>query len=98
MVCDVPASEFAEWQKLGFTHIWLMGVWTTGPRARAEALQHSELRRHRAQLAGIALLGAMSLREDAALAARLARPVERREAGGEDLGKAVGVGYHRQTP
>ena len=44
-LADVPASEFAEWQKLGFTHIWLMGVWTTGPRARAEALQHSELRR-----------------------------------------------------
>jgi len=44
-LANVPDSEFAEWQKLGFSHIWLMGVWTTGPRARAEALKHSELRR-----------------------------------------------------
>jgi len=43
-LADVPDSELARWQKLGFTHIWLMGVWTTGPRARAEALQHPELR------------------------------------------------------
>ena len=33
------------WQELGFTHIWLMGVWATGPRARAEALKSPELRR-----------------------------------------------------
>ena len=44
-LANVPDSEFAGWQRLGFTHIWLMGVWTTGPRARAEALQHPELRR-----------------------------------------------------
>jgi glycosidase len=44
-LANVPDSEFAGWQKLGFTHIWLMGVWTTGPRARAEALKHPELRR-----------------------------------------------------
>jgi len=44
-LANVPDSEFAQWQKLGFTHIWLMGVWTTGPRARAEALKHPELRR-----------------------------------------------------
>jgi len=43
-LADVPDSELVGWQKLGFTHIWLMGVWTTGPRARAEALKHPELR------------------------------------------------------
>jgi hypothetical protein len=37
---NVPDSEFAEWRRLGFTHIWLMGAWTSGPRARAEALKH----------------------------------------------------------
>ena len=43
-LANVPDSELARWQQLGFTHIWLMGVWTTGPRARAEALTHPELR------------------------------------------------------
>jgi hypothetical protein len=44
-LANVPDSEPASWQKLGFTHIWLMGVWTTGPRSRAEALSPPELRR-----------------------------------------------------
>jgi glycosidase len=44
-LANVPDSELAGWEKLGFTHIWLMGVWTTGARARAEALKHPELRR-----------------------------------------------------
>jgi glycosidase len=44
-LANVPDSEFANWQRLGFTHIWLMGVWTTGPRSRAEALKHPDLRR-----------------------------------------------------
>ena len=44
-LANVPNSELAGWQKLGFTHVWLMGVWTTGPRSRAEALKHPELRR-----------------------------------------------------
>jgi len=43
-LANVPASEFAAWQQLGVTHVWLMGVWTTGPRARAEALKHPGLR------------------------------------------------------
>jgi hypothetical protein len=42
-LADVPESELAAWQKAGFTHIWLMGVWTTGPRARAEAFKHADL-------------------------------------------------------
>jgi len=37
-LANVPEAEFAEWRRLGFTHIWLMGVWATGPRSRAEAL------------------------------------------------------------
>ena len=41
----VPDEEFASWQKLGFTHIWLMGVWTTGSRARRLALEETNLRR-----------------------------------------------------
>src|SRR5215472_642642 len=37
-LAHVPEAQFAQWRKLGFTHIWLMGVWTSGPRARAQAL------------------------------------------------------------
>src|SRR5690348_4780704 len=44
-LANVPDSELLSWQRLGFTHIWLMGVWTGGPRARAQALASSELRR-----------------------------------------------------
>src|SRR6185295_16462167 len=35
---NVPESEFTRWQNLGFTHIWLMGSWTTGPLSRARNL------------------------------------------------------------
>src|SRR5689334_20086140 len=41
---DVPDREFEQWQRLGFTHVWLMGAWSTGPLARAEALAHDSLR------------------------------------------------------
>jgi hypothetical protein len=52
-LANVPDAEFATWQRLGFSHIWLMGVWTTGPLARAEALAHAELREaYRAVLPG----------------------------------------------
>ena len=44
-LADVPDSEFARWRQLGFTHLWLMGVWTTGPRSRAAALASADLRR-----------------------------------------------------
>jgi len=37
-LAEVPAGAIAEWQRLGFTHVWLMGVWTGGPLARAQAL------------------------------------------------------------
>jgi hypothetical protein len=43
-LASVPEGEYARWKRLGFTHVWLMGVWSTGPRARAEALRHGGLR------------------------------------------------------
>ena len=33
-LATVPNTELEGWQRMGFTHVWLMGVWTTGPRAR----------------------------------------------------------------
>jgi hypothetical protein len=44
-LANVPASLFQTWEKLGFTHIWLMGVWTSGARSRAEALANPHLHR-----------------------------------------------------
>src|SRR5688500_11235277 len=38
-LADVPDSEIQGWQRLGFTHIWLMGVWQVGPKAREIALR-----------------------------------------------------------
>jgi Alpha amylase, catalytic domain len=35
---NVPEPELTRWQNLGFTHIWLMGSWTTGPLSRARNL------------------------------------------------------------
>jgi hypothetical protein len=42
---SVPDSEFERWRDLGFSHLWLMGVWKTGPRSRAVALADPSLRR-----------------------------------------------------
>ncbi len=44
-LAGVPAAHLERWQRLGFTHIWLMGVWRSGPRARQEALAAPGLRR-----------------------------------------------------
>jgi glycosidase len=41
---NVPPGEFERWRALGFSHIWLMGVWTTGPLSRAVALAQPDLR------------------------------------------------------
>src|SRR5436190_6104276 len=41
---SVPLTEFEQWKKYGFTHIWLMGAWSTGPLAQAQALTHPALR------------------------------------------------------
>ena len=42
-LASVPDAEFAFWQGNGFTHLWLIGVWSTGARARMEALNHADL-------------------------------------------------------
>src|SRR5215469_1751001 len=42
---NVPESEFASWREFGFTHIWLMGVWSSGPLVRERALGSPEQRR-----------------------------------------------------
>jgi glycosidase len=34
-LADVPEAEFEFWQRCGFTHLWLMGVWKLGARGRA---------------------------------------------------------------
>jgi len=41
---QIPEPEFERWQDLGFTHIWLMGVWTTSTAGREQALRSSKLR------------------------------------------------------
>jgi hypothetical protein len=41
---NVPDTVVADWARLGITHIWLMGVWTTGPRCRERALSNGFLR------------------------------------------------------
>lgn len=49
-LAEVPDAVLERWGSLGFTHIWLMGVWTTGPRSRACALADDLRRRYRAAL------------------------------------------------
>jgi glycosidase len=49
-LANVPGSEFDHWQRLGFTHIWLMGVWTTGPRSREFSRHQPDVRRDAADL------------------------------------------------
>lgn len=44
-LAEVPEAEFAHWRKLGFTHLWLMGVWATGPKCNAMAIAEPNLRR-----------------------------------------------------
>ncbi len=40
---NVPEAEFANWKRQGFTHVWLMGTWTTCARAREVALSDATL-------------------------------------------------------
>ena len=46
---SVPDSFFEQWRRAGFTHIWLMGAWTSGPLARAQALSQDSLRQSYAE-------------------------------------------------
>jgi hypothetical protein len=41
----VPDDEIEGWARRGFSHIWLMGVWPTGPGSRREALRWPDVRR-----------------------------------------------------
>jgi glycosidase len=41
---QVPDSELEALQKIGVTHLWLMGVWPTGKKSQTQALTHTELR------------------------------------------------------
>jgi hypothetical protein len=43
-LANVPPEEIRRWGELGFTHIWLMGVWTTGPLSRNHAFLDLSLR------------------------------------------------------
>ncbi len=42
-LAEVPDEEVRQWKQLGFSHIWLMGVWTVGPQTRAHALRQPAL-------------------------------------------------------
>ena len=44
-LANVPEIELDRWSRWGLTHLWLMGVWTSGPRARALALAEPHQRR-----------------------------------------------------
>jgi glycosidase len=42
-LADIPESCLEQWQSLGFTHVWFMGVWQSGPLAREAALAQAGL-------------------------------------------------------
>lgn len=42
---SVPDDVLDAWQARGFTHVWLMGVWPSGPLGRAQALREPDLLR-----------------------------------------------------
>jgi glycosidase len=44
-LASVPPADLERWRALGFTHIWLMGVWAGGPRARQNAVAGAHQRR-----------------------------------------------------
>jgi len=49
-LANVPEVELSRWRDLGFTHVWLMGVWRIGPRSRSLSRQVPELRETSAKL------------------------------------------------
>ena len=36
---EVPEHDLEVWSQRGVTHVWLMGVWSTGPQARQHAVE-----------------------------------------------------------
>src|SRR3982751_3058263 len=49
-LAEIPENEVVQWRDLGFTHIWLMGVWSSGPLARQKALAEPVQRRNYAEV------------------------------------------------
>jgi len=43
-LASVPDEPLVQWQKSGFSHIWMMGVWPTGSRCRKAVLNDPHLR------------------------------------------------------
>jgi Alpha amylase, catalytic domain len=43
-LASVPEEEIVGWKKNGFTHVWLMGAWTIGPKTLALARTQADLR------------------------------------------------------
>jgi len=52
-LASVPEEEIAGWKENGFTHIWLMGVWTTGPKTLAIARAQADLRAQSVEAFGV---------------------------------------------
>ena len=44
-LAEIPDSEIEGWRARGFTHVWLMGVWRSGPQSRAAALRDAKTNR-----------------------------------------------------
>lgn len=40
---DIPDAEITCWQSLGFSYIWLMGVWPNGPRVQVHGREQPSL-------------------------------------------------------
>jgi len=40
-LAEVPQAEIDSWRSLGFSHVWLMGVWRTGNQGRGAALREA---------------------------------------------------------
>jgi len=74
-LATVPEHELELLRDRGFTHLWLMGVWPTGPKSRAQAVQHPDLRKaYDEALPGWAaddILGSPYAVEDVQVSARL---------------------------
>jgi len=51
-LATAPEEQIASWKKRGFTHIWLMGVWATGPKTHALARAQPNLRALKAEAFG----------------------------------------------
>jgi glycosidase len=54
-LAEVPDSEFEFWERCGFTHIWLMGVWYVGKRSAAHSGQIFAA--HRSEFEGCEVAG-----------------------------------------